>query len=269
LTNIVASGVTGRGPSSLCRDALWAGAADLALEGKKIAIVSGFFIPSASSPETDGPTGSIFLARALLRLGRDVRVWTDGLCLDCFRACALAAGFPEENVLDASEDGFAGADEDLLIYVERLGRARDGMYYNMRGENVSEWAAPLDSHALDPRVRTIGIGDGGNEVGMGSIARGLRSVMPDFTRYISVVRTDVCIPADISNWGAYALCAALSAASGEWLGQSPEEERLAIMTLNDTGAVDGVTKKRDASVDGLPLERHLDVISLLKSATGL
>jgi hypothetical protein len=35
------------------------------------------------------------------------------------------------------------------------------------------------------------------------------------------------------------------------------------------GAVDGVLKRREASVDGLPLERHLEIGRLLRAAVGL
>jgi hypothetical protein len=268
LTEITASGSTGRGPSSLCSGRLWGGALELIQDCKKIAVVSGFYVPSASSPETDGPSGSIFLARALERAGWPVKIWTDVFCLDCFKKCAYAVGFQPDNVEDASAPSFEGCDADLLIYVERLGRAKDGGYYNMRGENVSKWTPPLDSYAIDSGLPVIGIGDGGNEVGMGSLADELCIIMPDYARCLSIVKADVCIPVDVSNWGAYALASALSSAEGRWIGQSEEEERMMLLEMSDCGAVDGITKTRSASVDGLRLERHMEVVSLLKAAAG-
>jgi hypothetical protein len=268
LTEITASGSTGRGPSSLCGCEVWGGAIRLLQDCERIAVVSGFYVPSAFSPETDGPSGSIFLARALERAGLSVKIWTDVFCLDCFKKCAYAVGFQPDNVEDASVPGFEGWDADLLIYVERLGRAKDGGYYNMKGENISRWTPPLDSYAIDSGLPVIGIGDGGNEVGMGSLTDGLRSIMPDYARCLSVVKADVCIPVDVSNWGAYALAAAISSVGGRWVGQSEEEERMMLLEMSDCGAVDGITKTRGASVDGLRLERHLEVVSLLRAAAG-
>jgi hypothetical protein len=209
------------------------------------------------------------LARALTGIGKDVRVWTDGLCLEAFRRCAEVMEFPLVNVEDASVDGFDPSGVDLLIYIERLGRARDGSYYNMRGEDIRSWTAPLDSFALcNGAARTIGIGDGGNEVGMGCLEGELCGMMPDYADCLCVIGADVCIPVDISNWGAYALSAAVSAVEGRWLGQSSEEESAMLYALADSGAVDGLTGKSEASVDGLRLDRHLEVISLLREAAG-
>ena len=49
--------------------------------------------------------------------------------------------------------------------------------HNMRGRDITAWTAP--AHLLfesvaktRPDVRTIGIGDGGNELGMGSLRLG-------------------------------------------------------------------------------------------------
>jgi len=155
LTAIAASGVTGRGPSSLCRDDVWSSALELIVGSCKIAVVSGFYVPSASSPETDGPSGSLVLARAISRFGREAEVWTDGYCLGCYKACADVLGFPSGRVLDASADGFAGT-ADLLIYVERLGRAADGEYYNMHAEDISAWTHPFDGFAESEGVASKG-----------------------------------------------------------------------------------------------------------------
>jgi hypothetical protein len=231
----------------------------------KIAIISGFFVPSVSSPETDGPSGALVLARALMRAGKDVRVWTDSLCLEAFKACAEVMGFPLSMVEDAAAPGFGAGDVSLFVYVERLGRASDGRYYNMRGEDISEWTPPLDSFALSG-ASSIGIGDGGNEVGMGNFNAPLCRLMPEYAKCLCVVKADVCLPADVSNWGAYALASALSIRYGRWLGQSREEEISMLRALAMSGAVDGITQKNEASVDGLGLERQLEVVSLLKEA---
>src|SRR5439155_21454712 len=56
-----------------------------------------------------------------------------------------------------------------LVAIERPGRNRAGDYLSMRGESVAAWNAPLDAMFMEPsRPTTIGIGDGGNEIGLGT-----------------------------------------------------------------------------------------------------
>jgi hypothetical protein len=264
LTRTVASGRTSRGPSSLCDDNLWQGAVDLISQSDFIAVVSGFYVPSASAPETDGPSGAVVLARAIARTGRRVEIWTDALCLRCMRICAETIGFPGGSVLDATNlDAETNAPE-LLVYVERLGRAGDGRYYNMRKEDITEWTAPLDSFALRGGIPVLAVGDGGNEVGMGAIRKPLSEIMPDYAGCLCSVTADICLPVDVSNWGAYALTAALSAVSGSWLGQTADEELSMLEAMRACGAVDGVSKRSGLSVDGLGPEVQLEIRDALE-----
>jgi hypothetical protein len=265
LTEAAAGGVSERGPSRLCRDSVWAEAVGLMNGARRVAVVTGFFIPAAGAPETDGPPGAVVLARALSRRGADAYVWTDHLCVGAVAGCAGAIGFPAARVTDVSGDLERGDVPDLLIYVERLGRARDGAYYDMRGRDVSEFAPPLDAFALRGTSRVIGVGDGGNEVGMGNYFAELSEMMPGYARCLSRVGADAAVPVDVSNWGAYALAAALSCEAGEWLGQTESEERAMMEAMTDLGAVDGVRKTASGSVDGFDLSRQLEVVAELRN----
>jgi hypothetical protein len=265
LTEIVAGGDSGRGPSALCKDDLWNSALELIYGARSIAIVSGFYIPAASAPETDGPTGSVTLARALLRRGFDAELWTDFRCMEAFRVCAETVSFPLGRVVDVSGDIGGVKLPDALIYVERPGRASDGAYYDMRKKDISDFTCALDAFALRGAARTIGIGDGGNEVGMGNYKPDLCEMMPDYAECLCSVRADVAIPVDVSNWGAYALAAAISADAGEWLAQTEAEETAMLEALRSAGVVDGVTKKPSASVDGFGISRHLEIRSALQN----
>lgn len=266
LTKTVASGMTARGPSALCLDSVWQEALDLVGQNKRIAIISGFYVPAASAPETDGPPGSIVLARALLHLGHDVTIWTDSLCFSCFLKCAQAMHFPESRIQTIFEEELkTELQTDLLIYIERLGRARNGLYCNMRGEDISSWTTPIDSYA-ERSIPVIAIGDGGNEVGMGNFLEPLSEMMPDYADCLCTICSDVCIPVDVSNWGAYALVAALSYSEGKWLGQTDAEERIMLEALCSCGVVDGVSKECTLSVDGMPLIQHQTIRNALENA---
>ncbi|MDL2263239.1 DUF4392 domain-containing protein [Synergistaceae bacterium OttesenSCG-928-I11] len=264
LTKVVASGRTSRGPSPLCDAHLWQDAVDLIAQSTSVAVISGFYIPSASAPETDGPPGATVLARALSRMGRRAEIWTDAFCLDCMRRCADAIVFPTDCVLDATNFDLAANRPELLIYIERLGRAADGRYYNMRKEDITDWTAPLDSFAMYSDIPVLAVGDGGNEAGMGAVHGPLSGMMPDYAECLCVVGANVCLPVDVSNWGAYALVAALSSLTGTWLGQTSEEERAMLEALRACGAVDGVSKQSALSVDGLDLEVQLQIRDALE-----
>eukprot|EP00952_Eustigmatos_sp_NYUAD-ZCMA_P005446 23797-Eustigmatos_ZCMA.PRE.1 len=58
---------------------------------------------------------------------------------------------------------------------------------------------------------SIGIGDGGNELGMGKVIDLIyESCIPDAERIGCVVPTNYLIVASVSNWGGYALAAAIA-----------------------------------------------------------
>jgi hypothetical protein len=264
LTETAAGGVSGRGVSSLCRDEIWNSALEIMVSARTAAVITGFFIPSADAPETDGPPGSAALARALELFGIKSELWTDFRCVGVVKACAEAIGFPAARVRDASENMEGVLMPDLLVYVERLGRADDGAYYDMRGNDLSAFAAPLDEFALLGRSKVIGVGDGGNETGMGSYKTALSGMMPGYARCLCSVAADAAIPADVSNWGAYALCAALSIEAGRWLGHSEDEESAMADSMIKAGAVDGITKTSAASVDGFDLARQQEICRALR-----
>ena len=67
-------------------------------------------------------------------------------------------------------------------------------------------------------VLTIGIGDGGNEVGFGAVRQEIAESLPSAGRclngcpsgVVTVITTDIMVSASVSNWGAYAVAAALA-----------------------------------------------------------
>ena len=227
-------------------------------------MITGFFVPSAGAAETDGPAGSVVLARALLDCGLRTEIWTDFRCEPVVRACAEAMGRPAVRVRDVSGIVNEVHIPGLLIYVERLGRSASGAYYDMRGNDISAFTSPLDEFAIRGGSAVIGIGDGGNEVGMGNFADPLAEIMPDYAECLSTVGADVAIPADVSNWGAYGVVAALSLDAGVWLGHSESDEINMAEALLKTGAVDGLRKTVSASVDGLDLQKQLEILAALR-----
>jgi hypothetical protein len=157
-----------------------------------------------------------------------------------------------------------------LVSVERPGRAADGGYYNARGRSITGLNAPLDGVFLRrwPGVVTVGVGDGGNEIGMGRVRARVARDVPNGARIASVVRTDHLIVAGTSNWGAWGLVAHLALVTGRRLLHTPAEEARLTRAMVRAGAVDGLTGAPVASVDNLPLGVHQSVLGALRELVG-
>jgi hypothetical protein len=255
LQQIVASGVRARGASSLCRLEFWDEALQLFIRASRILIITGFYIRKVGASETDGPPGAVALGRALVRVGKEVILLTDSRNYRSLSACSHSVGGPPVARIDDPLD--VQMNMDLLVFVERPGHADDGCYYDMRGVDIGDVVAPLDraaEFALRRGIPVLGIGDGGNEAGMGLFYDALAKLLPRYAPCLSRVPATVCLPVDISNWGAYALTAVLSGFYRRWLGMDEGEEFVMLEALSKAGAVDGVTGLPGASVDGVSLE---------------
>ncbi len=249
-----------RGCSCLIEPGDLAAAARSMAAAANVLIATGF--PQASGEaETDGPPGALALAAALAALGKQVQLVAEPRILAVLTAGALALDRRLTPIPFA--EGTAGAfHPDLLVSVERPGRAADGHYYNLRGECITHRVAPVDALFLGSAA-SVGIGDGGNEVGMGKVYGRIATAVRHGQRVASVVPCSHLVTAGVSNWGAWGLVAALSALTGRPLLHGPATE-VALMTgIVAAGAIDGVTGQAALTVDGLPLAEHLQMLEAL------
>lgn len=238
---------------------LWPAASSVA-SGNHCLILTGFFIPASRAIETDGPLGCIVLAHSLLSLGRRVTVLSDKHAQTIMRAGLDAVGCSADLFTFSKDDpiryaDIVTADTTHCIALERPGLAVDGYYHNTAGEIISEYVAPFDRMFLDCHkagVVTIGIGDGGNELGMGNVAQAVGSFLSPDRPYACVIPSDFCICAGVSNWGGYALATLLSIVEGTNLLLPPGDFPVILDEIVRAGAVDGVTGKRTSTVDNLP-----------------
>lgn len=264
--SIVASDRCGRSLPRLCSANIFDEAAELLEASGRPVIVTGFYVPKSVAPETDGPPGAAVLSRALWQLGKKAGIVTDRWNAPAVSACCRVLGL---EIPSTAEDasGVMALDPDLLVFIERLGRAPDGKYYNMRGEDISEWTPPLDGAAgiaLRKGIPVLAVGDGGNEAGMACLMPRMADILPGFENCLSTTGSTVAVPVDVSNWGGYALACMLSCRHGRWLGHSPEEERAMLEAMVEAGAVDGVTGKNELSVDGMGAAEHMEVVEKLR-----
>ena len=237
-------------------------------------ITTGFAV-APGLPETDGPPGAASLGRALRQLGAEVIFVTDAVTVPPLSAALTALGEPRQvETFHASAEQaeaqarrlLAGLAATHVVAIERPGRTRDGDYKSARALSVAAWNGPLDALVLAAprRVVTVGVGDGGNEVGMGNVYAKLVKTGGRMREIASVVKVHHLVVAGTSNWGAYGIVAALSRLAGRDLLHSGEEERAMVEACVAAGAVDGLTKKPEPTVDALPLAAHVGMLELLR-----
>ncbi|CAJ0706223.1 Glutamate racemase [Ralstonia edaphis] len=260
-------------------------------DSQRILLVTGFTVgrdpvSGRALPETDGPVGTAEMAAKLALAGRDMTIATDSANMPVVQS--VLASFDGGHLVklepfdakrgqparDAANELLDRVQPDAVVAIELPARNADGDYLNMRGISVAEVNAPKDQIVLEANKRkgiiTVGVGDGGNEAGMGS----LRSNIPPVTLadnttidFASTVPVDHPVTAWNSNFGAQAILANMLHRMGRMdLMTTPEELHAAIKASVDAGAVDGVSRKSEASVDGFSSQVHQGMLVLLREA---
>ena len=194
-----------------------------------VAISTGFYILPAGGPETDGPPGAIAIGKALENLGRRVSYISDTYTTPILHGLLGSQAHVEEFPIgDAkasrgwASDLLARIKPSLLISIERCGRTVGGSYLNMRGADITPFTARLD-YLFDMGIPSVGIGDGGNEIGMGNLAKFIPTVS-SLPSDPAISKVDRLVIASVSNWGGYGLVAGLSKLTGRNLLPSVEQE---------------------------------------------
>lgn len=181
----------------------------------------------------------------------------------------------------------AGTEEERQRFLHEVSADHYGRSHTMRGRDITYHMSP--AHHLfegtfipkehqeacslnppespDPPI-TIGIGDGGNEIGMGKIAWDvIRRNIPGGGLVACRVPTDHLIVCGISNWGAYGLAAGirhLKKAPADADLFDPERERELLTAMVEKGPlVDGVTGQPTVSVDGLDFDKYIEPLKKL------
>ncbi|GAA0180573.1 DUF4392 domain-containing protein [Clostridium sediminicola] len=250
------------------------GAIDL-LSSTTVMIVTGFVIKDKLIGETDGPIGAISLASALEKLGKKVIIVTDKYSKNILFNCSLVKGVKAiiESVpyIEAEEFCYYLLEKykpSHIVSIERPGRSDDGFCYSMRGEKLSDVVPNTDvlfQESMHLGITTLAVGDGGNEVGMGKVSSFVRESVEQGDIICASISTDYLIVAGVSNWGGHALCAALSILTSTMLLHDNEIEIEILKSMVNAGAVDGCTKRRTMTVDGISLEENIEILEKLRS----
>lgn len=228
----------------------------------RVLLTTGFYV--AGFAETDGPAGTFVLAGALRRLGFDPLILTDASCEGFFEPQGLDVLYmPYDAGEDFAQATLKSVQPVGMISIERCGRDSKGEYCNMKGESIRSHTARADRlfELAYGRIPTIGIGDGGNEIGMGVVADVIEA---ELAIAPCRVRTDHLVIASVSNWGAYGVAAYLQQMSKTSLLPPLQEVREFMDYTVSLGSVDGILRRSIRSEDGYPFAVSEEVYETLK-----
>ncbi len=232
-------------PHDFCHDA----AREILSWGRgTVFLTTGFFVNGF--PETDGPAGTMVVANALRDLGFSPVIVAEPFARAYFADHDLAVLSVQKTYDEQRYRDLIDAFNPVgLISIERCGRNADGDYLNMRGRSVGDLTSSVDDLFLIAKgnIPTVGIGDGGNEIGMGAL---LDVIHATLSIDPCVVPVDKLILASVSNWGAYGLVGCFEELTGQQLLPTWAKVKEFIDYTVSLGSVDGVSGENVSTVDG-------------------
>lgn len=254
---------------------------------RTVLICAGFFDPPSMIDEADGPLGAALMARSLcVALDATPVLVTEVANMERMAQLTRAAGL---EVLDfelarttpfkaavmplpidpgraerVSSEIFDRTDPAALITIEKPSPNVKGYYHTGVGLNVTDVVGKVSFLVDAARARgvlSIGLGDGGNEVGMGRILAACQEILPTGARcgcpcgsgIAAATETDILVVGAVANWAGYGIEACLAAALGmpEAI-HSLAEERRVTEAASHAGLIDPTTGLANGWVDGTP-----------------
>ena len=252
------------------------------------------------APETDGVVAAALIARAVdIGLKGKPVIFCEEECVRIARACCAAAGLRVYDdfktsllmphtvtVLPFTKDGKKAPQEaqkfldemnpKAAVSIERPGRNEKGFYHMANGRSITDFVAKIDELFEGVGKRgglTIGIGDLGNELGMGILKEATKKII----FYGEQCRcgcgggigntstSDATVFGAISEDAAYAFLACLAYLLGQpEVLQTSELETRVLEAACNHGAIDGPSGLSILSIDYLSVKNHNHQIELMR-----
>lgn len=246
-----------------------------------IRIITGFYIEKAGAAETDGPSAAAQLAYFFKQVGIECCVVTDRYCSKVCHAalhpvkCADSLEVIQEGTeksIERIKNKWIESGVSHVISIERPAASwgnRD-IACNMRNEPLKNFfhLDQLFYTGNDTPWTSIGIGDRGNEMGLGALpVHIIANDIPHGDKIASRIGCEFPITSRVSNWAANGLLAGLGVLGDQnWVtcakkALDPDLMKKILRNMWNVGAVDGITfmkKPKRISVDALPMCKHTD-----------
>ena len=251
-------------------------------------------------PETDGVVGASLIARAVdLGLKAKPVIVCEEECVEISKACCEAAGLRVVHdfetirempntvaVLPFTKDADRAGQEAArmldemnpraAVTVERPGRNERGIHHSANGYGINDFVAKIDELFEGVKERgglTIGIGDLGNELGMGVLKEATKRIIMYGDKCLcgcgggigTISQADAIVFGAVSEDAAYAFLACLAhLLSRDEILHSTEMEARVLEAACSHGAVDGVSGLNILQIDYLDLRNHNYQIELMR-----
>ena len=248
--------------------------------------------------ETDGPPGGAAIANTLAQALGAVPLLVAseahrGPVAGALHAVGLLATAPELAVERGGAAGivdfpanpaeatgaarriFDAFEPSAIVAIETLGPNIEGVVQSVTGHDMTAVIPgyyALFDEAARRDVFSLGIGDGGNEIGFGRIRAAVEEIqdfgavgqVPGRAGMATAVATDALVFAGVSNWGASGVAAMLAFLTGQPSAfHSPADELRMIQASAAAGAVDGRFARTTVSVDGLDASISTAIVDIL------
>jgi hypothetical protein len=252
------------------------------------------------APETDGVVAAALIARAvdIGFKGKPV-IFCEEECVKIARACCAAAGIRVYDefktsllmphtvtVLPFTKDGKKAPQEAqrfldemnprAAVSIERPGRNEKGFYHMANGRSITDFVAKIDELFEGVRRRgglTIGIGDLGNELGMGILKEATKKIIFYGEQCRcgcgggigNTFTSDATVFGAISEDAAYAFLACLAYLLGQpEILQTSELETRVLEAACTQGAIDGPSGLSMLWIDYLDIKNHQHQLELMR-----
>ena len=268
---------------------------------KIVAVMSGFILRPHLQPETDGITGALLFVRALVKSFKvtpllivteknipAVQACAPLLGLHLYEDIELAKKMPysfayttipiSPLAANAKIKTLLGKVHPTLLFsTETAGANEEGQYHNAVGVNMSEIEAKQDALFTGWQrqgVPTFAVGDLGNEIGMGTLGEHIAKYIPYAGSgcacgckhgILAATKAEYVVTATVSDWGVYAVIAALSylCKNIDIMHDEVLEEKI-LCECSRYGMVD-MTGALIPSIDGFDVSIEKEIVALMRS----
>lgn len=274
--------------------------------GDVVFIITGFVLLPFKKAEMDGVISSVLLARSLvMACGAKPVIICPTENVEAVRNLSLVVGlhlyeeaddllkYPISMGIETftkDKDKAANRSKALIdtyqptavISIEAPGANEKGEYHNAVGLNVTELEAKADvlfQKLRENGVLNIAIGDLGNEIGMGTIGEHIKKYVP-YTSVggcacgcgggtLAASKADHIITATVSDWGGYALMAALAyLKKDKTIFHNAEMEKDAMVTAARSGVIDMYGWLIPA-IDGIGATMNISLVELMRKCISI
>ncbi len=256
--------------------------------GDEVVVCVGFPIHPVMVGETDGICGAVVLAHALsVGLRARTVLAAEAAIAPFLKGAAEALGSAVATIVPCPPGAEAGRECSAVLLarrpaavlaVEKAGINRAGVPHSSGGMDIGQATAHFEElfrGAGRVGIPTVGIGDQGNELGMGVIAEAAAAATqygevcrcPCGQGTVSDVPADVTVIGGTSDWGAFGVAAALAfLLDRREVLPSGEAVRSVIGAAVRAGALDAVSRSSVPQVDGYTADLCARLVEMLHDA---